>query len=356
MDNTITDPNDPRYHYPVRSDVFPSNQDLKQKEDAYNKYAHNLHEKLLNDVHRNEENYDCFRRPEQEKIIDPIFTSSKKFVDSDRKLRKKVGGPTIRQTKFHPSYWKVWNKERDLLEQMSRDEILKEMRSSQRTAGITVMNSSERDVHIHEQSVPHNKRPPSSSGKTKPKKKLLNPPKCCPFDGSKSMDDHFEKFETFDSHLMNDISVKSLFDMTVKHSTVVTNEGIQSKSTPLVSIDLSYIADPNAIGKATIKGGGISKANKLPRTENTITSRCDVPPLQSTRAVKGGSFPSAGRLGNATVKVAAPGGQALLPLPKSTTDIKFSQSERFKSTSQLSAEAVHAPPGPGNYDVSKKLL
>lgn len=239
---------------------------------------------------------------------------------------------------------------------MSRDEILKEMYKSQ-----NVPPSSSTNKHSTNTS---NKRS-SKSAALQPMP--INPipsssAKVCRFNGIKTLDDHYENFDTFDSHLMNDTSVKSLFEMSGRHKTVSTTADAQhKKSSSLSHLDLSYIPDPNAMGKSFIKGGALSKAPKFLKVENTTTNQCDIPPLPSTvqcansHDIKGGAFSIAKRFGKDTIITAAPGGNTYIPCPKSSTNASFAQAPRFKTTSQLSAELSQAPPGPGAYDVSSMI-
>ncbi len=359
MDNkTVIDPNNPGYHYPVRSDLFPSNSEhVNSREDIYSHYAHNLHEKLLQDVHRNEQNYDCFKRPEQEKVNDPLFSSSRKLVEVDRKQRKKLGGPTICQTKFHASYWKVWNKERDLLEKMSRDEIIKEMHHKIHST------IDETKVVVLHQRQPAHLSPQSRTGKGFVKASSISDQKSTgviSFDGNKTMDDHFEKFETFDSHLMNDVPVKALFDMSRKPNPNTNGSHRDGKNanrrTVQHKLDLSYIADPQALGKGFVKGGGLSRSDKFSKIENSTTSRCDVPPLSpsiqhvDSHNIHGGGFSVAKRFSNSMLKVASAGGNTVIPLPSTAPEISFSQAPRFKSGAPVEGQASQTP-GPGTYDV-----
>ena len=93
---------------------------------AFYDNSHNLHDRLIGEV-KGRYHYDLYQRNGVDKKADRLTIASRQLVTEDRKLRETIGGPTVRKTKFHPSYWKTWNQERDLLEEISKQEIIKQM-------------------------------------------------------------------------------------------------------------------------------------------------------------------------------------------------------------------------------------
>jgi hypothetical protein len=58
------------------------------------------------------------------KSEDVMLQQSLKRVGVDEIIRKTLHGPTIKRDKFTSRYWKQWNKEKNLLEDISYAEML----------------------------------------------------------------------------------------------------------------------------------------------------------------------------------------------------------------------------------------
>lgn len=312
--------------------------------DEFRTKAKLMHDTLIKEIEQSE--YDLYQREEVDKI-DNLANISDQLVKNDAKLRTTLKGPTIVKEKFHSSYWKHFNDERNLLEDISR----KQFDKSQQTKRLTKSKSrssilrSKSSLHGHElvrQSrsyavlkgdyINHNWKSTIFASPTQLQNDF----------------DHETKY--FDHHLLGR---NNSVDQLAKLS---GNMKDQKKLKQLSETNSTF--DPNGIGVAAVKGGAITLSPQRPKGIDSITKTCDIPDLSNTlKSIPGGTFAHSDRFPHTTAPRITTT-QSTLPLnsshslvPNESMPFTFPCARRFSSEEEERSHDLLATPGPGTYSV-----
>lgn len=89
--------------------------------------AHDLHARIQNELRRG--GYDSYQLKADPYNVnsEPLKKPVVNVVKSDEYNRQFLKGPSCVREKFTSKYWRVWNVEKNLLEDLSLDELGKEM-------------------------------------------------------------------------------------------------------------------------------------------------------------------------------------------------------------------------------------
>jgi hypothetical protein len=325
------------------------NQEWTKQEERLNAFAEKakkLHDQLIQEVEASK--YDLYKRVHSEQH-DNIKMLSSTIVQDDEEVRKVTKGPTIVKEKFHSSYWKQWNREKDLLYEISRKEML-ESPSNLKSNSKTVSKAKSQTVSSF-----------SGKGRKKPQYRLTQGDyinhnlKSAIFASPVRAENNLDDSIYFDSHLLG------------------RNNSIERLAAHLENpkIDLlkhchsSSAFDPDAIGNSFVKGGDIPLGEQRAKQTECVTSKCDITDLSSTlKTVKGGSFGLDRRFLPKAHQPVPSSSSASLPqiTPSSSSNgFKFSLTQRFprsgeKNEDGSKKENILSVPGPGNYDVRKRFI
>jgi hypothetical protein len=369
------------------------NEELRQQQDRLSNFrvkAAKLHKELTDEVDQ-VPGFDLFQREVQD---DTLHNVSTQLIKEDKKLRDYLKGPTLRREKFHSSYWRTWNEERELLENVSREELIKTMISQQETKQLAMqelspipLSKSRKEFAgtLNTGLMYSTKSSPKKVGrKSKREYQTLKGDyipknwKSAVFASPTDLRNDPDNLKTFDKHLMghhNSIQElaqqtavpkiqleSSIFspgkmDQTKKNES--TWKSLSSKNLP------SSGYDPTAIGNAPVKGGDMTMAPQRGKAEECLTKNCDIPNnADALKTVTGGPFGLERRFPPAPEPATNTGSSAALPaMTSSSSGFKFPIAPRFskdKKTSTNSTETTSneggdllATPGPGQYTVPR---
>lgn len=352
--------------------------------DAFRAKAKVMHESLIKEVEGL--NYDIYKREESE-LYDSLPMISKSLVQSDAMLRTVIKGPTLIKEKFHPSYWKHFNTERDLLEEMSRQQFLKTERQQQletqrlKKTGTQPKLSTIKKTNTEGKSTLKSSQTSFSSAPklthsqsyTIYKGDYLNHNwKSAVFASPIHLENDLDESPYFDSHLLgNNNSIEQLFQQTtIAKKATSTNvspkkshDTLKSKKNRGKQHPKNSMFDPNAIGNTTVKGGDFPQDSQRPKTAEPVTKLCDIPNLADTlKTVKGGVFLQEPRFPPSSSTFPSSSGATSFPSPNRSlaasakNTFKFSLDKRFPTKEEEESKNLLATPGPANYSVRHSLI
>ena len=219
--------------------------------------ANKLHDTLLEDLR--EKNFDTFA-DRHNPTIDKAYVNSLRLVQNDDIVRSTLSGPSIQREKYSSTYWRNWNKEKNLLEDISYDEIIKQNINS-------YMSSTTRKSVVHNRTSEAKNISMVMKLKRKQKSDLGRNTRSVAF----AAPGYYEKRSQYaDPNLTGDNSVEFLMKTSLKQRIPRDNRLLHAT------------IQPDDIGNRPIKGGGLSQAKKIQHSKNaTITSKCDYPPLET---------------------------------------------------------------------------
>ncbi len=369
----------------------------KQEErlNAFETKARKMHSELIHEVEQLE--YDLYQRDEpapndnNHLQQDNLKTVSASIVNNDSELRKTLKGPTITKEKFRASYWNHWNRERDLLEAISHEEILQSSASRSGKGASTHFTKSNVSRQTNrntgtKKGVPNMKgdyrvqhtKSAIFANPTVALEDTLNHTLLNKTSTGESMGDR----RLFDSHLLgNNNSIQQLTaQASLKPTAVPSSSSAKLKASQKQTCEKESFHDPEAIGKASVRGGSMSQTNPRPPLTMTLTSNCDIPNNLANNPVvapklKGGAFGLERRFPSAYAKepissssTALPPLTSSLPLQQTSpspdnSGFKFSCAERFpgSSFSEKKEDGTNqgnplATPGPGQYTVRTQMF
>ena len=323
--------------------------------DEFRAKAKLMHDTLIKEIEQSQ--YDLYKRDEVERL-DNLAQVSAQLVKSDAKLRTTLKGPTIVKEKFHPSYWKRFNDERDLLEDISRKQFSKthseqqQQQQSKKVKNLAKLKS-------------------STTSSFPPTKDLLHSSKSYTILKGDYLD-HNWKSTVFASpvHLQNDLDHETrYFDQhllgrnnSVSH---LTQLAYPSQAKLKKSSSAFAVFDPQAIGIAAVKGGAMTLSPPRPKEIESLTKTCEIPDLAaSVKSIVGGSFAHSERFPNfhanrtkttnpatATASPSFEATASILP-SSSSTSFLFPTAKRFSSEEEEKNKSLLNTPGPGTYTVS----
>mmetsp|Transcript_29014 Transcript_29014/g.48750 ORF Transcript_29014/g.48750 Transcript_29014/m.48750 type:complete len:782 (-) Transcript_29014:384-2729(-) len=266
--------------------------------------------------------HDCYA-DKVDPLSDALLQKSLKKVGADETMRKTMPGPTIKRDKFTYRYWKTWNKEKNLLEDISYKEVMKPMKSVSR---IRAANDDIARKKKAAQKRIQMTRTPSRGLHVLAFDRPIAPNRF--------------KGQAFDSHLLGDTNVSYLVKSGMKQRLAVDPQLENS----------TY--DPNEIGHAPAKGGGFPAGRRfLPHTSlGKETTTCDFPPmLDPIRANKGSTFAKDHRFMPERDRNGASTGAALIPPPTSSSSFQlpaggvFHKAARFDGNSSKESSVFYLP-------------
>lgn len=315
--------------------------------------AHALHHSIVQDQRRGGhdpyllKDYDPYSR-EREPLRKPII----EHVKVDEHSRKFVKGPSCVREKFTSKYWRVWNAEKNLLEDLSKDELQKE----------------------HEKRVIEAAKKKRKGKHIPPIKRVVNKDVKVTYFGDppNKGDADLDNAGYFDQHLLGDVNTPTK---------MIT--GCLKQKIPVDITTKNSTYDPQDISSANYgmgyKGGNIS-GKQIHKTV-ALTGNCEFLPQGSfLSGNKGTTFTSAARFKKMANKTSA-----TEPIPEdlsagndignTTAGHVFSQAARFKgamksaTTTSMSDDEEgegeggenkdtevsykDATPGPGAYQVPR---
>lgn len=347
--------------------------------DAFRSKAKLMHDSLLKEVESL--HYDIFKREESE-LQDTLPIISKGLVEKDGNLRKDMKGPTIVKEKFHSSYWKGFNTERDLLEEISRQQLMKTLQQQRNKSlkqdefaveELSPLKSKRRNnqssrkgltTHTAGTSTTAHKKLESTSAKGYEiyKGDYINRNwKSAVFASPTHLQNDLDETPFFDSHLLGrNNSIDQLMKLSNARSDVsnyneekVETVGKESRENRVKKETTNSMFDPNDIGNSPLKGGAMARDRQRPKTTDTITKLCDIPDLaNSLKTVKGGPFLQEPRFTSTQAAADTAYNPKPQSIPGANPKFKFSLSKRFATKEEEESKTLLATPGPANYEVS----
>jgi hypothetical protein len=257
----------------------------------HHEMANTLHATLIQDG-RNM-GFDPFEK-RHDPSTDLYLQNSMKIVKDDLAKRSTMTGPSIQREKYSSSYWRHWNKEKNLLEDMSyKQVVLQPLVSSQsrcssgsKLGGDGVRLSTMKSKSVSEKKSAYRLEKLAASKKAKAiafaAPGFNNP----------------TKSSYFDAHLLGKTDVNFLM-------TVSTQQ-----APPVNPREHNATIEPDDIGQKHVKGGAISIAKKgaADSERANLTAQCDYPPQASlVNPNKGNSFALAPRFPMDAAALAAAG-------------------------------------------------
>jgi hypothetical protein len=271
-------------------------------------YGASLHAELLEDMRS--KNFDSFAA-RNDTSTDAAFLNSQRLVQADNALRQRLTGPSIQREKFSSSYWRNWNKEKDLLEDISYDVVIKKNMSS-------YLSSTTRKSMVQHRTIDAKSLTIALKMKRK-KPQRAKQIRAVAFDApgayemrSKYVDRSSNQGDTSVAFLMKKCLLQQI---------------------PRNPAELHATVDPDDIGAKPLKGGGMATADRTSRTFGvTVTSKCDYPPLETPiQANKGITFSPNPRFKSPPRPVIKADDETLSTIarPTRTPGILFDRASRF---------------------------
>lgn len=290
-----------------------------------NELGAQLHATLLADM-RNK-NYDPFAARNNVNL-DKAYLNSQKLVEADRIVRANLHGPSIQREKFSSTYWRTWNTEKNLLEDISYDEVIKQNVES-------YLSSTTRKSSIQQRA--NDAKQLSTSLRVR-RRKLRSATKCraVAFDAPGAYE---ARSMYVGSENKGDNSVSFLLKSCLKRDTPVNHR------------DKNATVDPEDIGAKPKPGGAMSLANRLnSKTSTAITAKCDYPPLETpVNPNKGSLFGTQPRFNAEFPKpltISGSGDEATLSTierPTSKPGIVFGRADRFAGSDERGSVILKIP-------------
>jgi hypothetical protein len=284
-----------------------------------------LHATLLEDMRS--KNFDPFAE-RNSYSHDKAFQNSVKLVEADKFVRANLHGPSMQKEKFSSSYWRTWNKEKNLLEDISYDEVIKRNLDS-------YLSSTTRRSSIQQRSAEAKQLSASIKARTR---KVRAAAKCraVAFDAPGA----YEAHSMYVGHTSKtgDNSVEFLMKACLK------------RDLPVNPREKNATVDPDDIGTRRAPGGALVIANRLSGAPlSTLTAKCDFPPLSTPLDPnKGASFGTQLRFKTPLKPRINPGAGDDVTLstterPVSTPGGLFNKAERFGTKEQKASVVVRIP-------------
>jgi hypothetical protein len=281
-----------------------------------------LHSELVREVKTL--GFDSFAhkyRTNLDRSSDVMISFALKQADEDAIRRQFLKGPSIKRDKFTSKYWKVWNEEKNLLEDLTYNKV------------VAAENA------------------PSSRQSSKPKRTIKKPSTASSIAGNgwRASTVHGGKFaypkvdSHFDFHVLGNIDVKYL----LKNSL--------GRDYPRHHSELSD--DPIPQVHEHIKGGAVSTQSRHHPSERNETSRCDfMDQTPSIQPSKGYSFTSSKRFPSiqqhsskltttrAQTTASVKRNHDYKPVVSLLPGSSFSKSDRFTEKSRNSVKILYESP------------
>jgi hypothetical protein len=271
-------------------------------------FGASLHAELLEEM-RNK-NFDSFAA-RNDTSTDAAFLNSRRLVRADDALRQRLTGPSIQREKFSSSYWRNWNKEKDLLEDISYDVVIKKNMSS-------YLSSTTRKSMVQNRTIDAKSLTTALKMRRK-KPQRAKQIRAVAFDAPGAYEIRSKYVDK--SNNQGDTSVAFL----MKHCL--------QQQIPRNPAELHATVDPDDIGTKPLKGGGMAIAERTSRTFGvTVTSKCDYPPLETPiQANKGVTFSPNPRFKSPPRPVIKADDETLSTIerPTRTPGIVFDRASRF---------------------------
>ena len=276
--------------------------------------ANTLHATLLEDIRS--KNYDPFA-DRHNPTTDRAFQNSIKLIETDTKTRQKLTGPSVQREKYTSSYWRNWNREKNLLEDISYDEVKDQSAASVKRVGSSFQLSPLKEANKSSHSLALN----STKRKVVLRSKSGRNAKGMAFAAPNAV---MVREKEFAAKSLGTTSVEYIVKSSLK------------KEIPVYSREANATVDPQDVGVGHTVGAAVGLAPRFaePSSAN-LTSKCDYPPLESAVDLnKGISFPSEPRFKYPTVAAepVASDADSLSTLPEKQAHkpgILFDKAERF---------------------------
>jgi hypothetical protein len=240
-----------------------------------------LHETILEqDVHGVVPDYDIYER---NNAGDEIIKESMKFLNEDKKQRDSIGGPTVRREKFQANYWKAWNVNKNVLEDISAKEVAEAAKDD---AYELKMKRQFQALHRMKDTIK------KSQSEFRSRRVFSHK------FGSGVLLDSLETKHHSERHTVHRNFVEYVF-----WNSLHTNSSSDDNETA------NMIGNKNFETVNNIKGGGLSQAARdaFPASHRSHTSNCDIPPLPSVFTKK---FSSGSSTFGASIRFAVAAGHA----------------------------------------------
>eukprot|EP01031_Cornospumella_fuschlensis_P025001 gene25001-30201_t len=292
--------------------------------------AHRLHEQLVNEVTANKQ--DFYARNTIEK--DLLVENAREAREHDIKYRASIGGPSIRQEKFHSAYWAYWYADKSILDRLSIGEYHKEIKRLTTRKVLTEeeklkLRRLERNAYLNSKNVNRSSAPPANR----------------PLGVTELWQ------EGLGYSLPNEKNYDSACNVVFKPAHSQPSKELERSSNLMSS------------GLPRAKGGAFGRDNKGGQYAACYTKGCDIVPLPSpfdTSALpslqKGVAFPSAKRF--PAPASGGNGGDSSVPThPPATSSSTLPTGGRFTQERRFREEVGRGPrdvvPGPGAHDVKR---
>lgn len=264
---------------------------------------------------------------------DKALQNSIRIVEKDTKFRSSLNGPLIQREKYTSNYWRNWNKEKNLLEDISYDEVVKQQSGSVFTASASNL--------LLTHTKPSQSRSIVVKKTLEPLRKKNNTAKIRSV--AFAAPDAYDKIhKRFDPRNLGKTSVEYLMESCLKQK-VPTNHA-----------ELNATVDPDDIGVRHAKGTAMSTADRSGLAPVNITAKCDYPPLDSAvNPHKGFTWGSNPRFkADVPVPVVEDSTLSTIERPAHPAGIVFERADRFPNKDCRPSVIVKIPVHDGNASVS----
>jgi len=310
---------------------------MSEKAQDFEEKARKLHTTVLNTINR--ETFDLFQRSTNG-LEDTLKETAKILIEQDVQWKAKIGGPTISQIKFRPKYWNQWHKEKVLLEDISREQLLKSRKAH---FGIV-----------------------KSKSVSKSTVELTNPSQSKQKGTRFARTDFYtsSKSQYFDNHLLGEAN--NIIDMAKSHHLIEDSSPIAAatSSNPMRG-KRGQMLEPLLAVPPTVTylaGGAMSQAPRVfGAASESVTRGCEfiVLPPEAQHHLKGGAFSLERRFPYDTATTARPNSATMETSSTPTNNnnntsaagISFALAKRFPDNSD--AQNVQNTPGPSQYKVPR---
>lgn len=284
-----------------------------------------LHATLLDDMRS--KNFDPFAE-RNHTALDQAFQNSLKVVEKDKTIRANLHGPSELREKYSSSYWRKWNKEKNLLEDISYENVIRNnlasyLSSTTRKSFVQQRSADEREV---EETIRLRNRKARAAAKCR----------AVAFDAPGA----YERFSMYvGEENKGDNSVPFLLKTCLK------------RDLPKNPREVNATRDPDDIGAGPKRGGAFPVSRKLGATVAVpVTAKCDYPPLETPiNPHKGASFGVEPRFKYPAKfePVATVAGDdatlSTIERPAHTPGGRFGQAERFARKDTRASVVVRIP-------------
>lgn len=257
--------------------------------------------------------------------IDRALQNSIKIVEKDKLFRSGLHGPLIQREKYSSNYWRHWNKEKNLLEDISYDEVVNHNSGS-------IFSSGSQNLALSPAKASHSLSRHSKKS-VPPLRKMKNSGRINSVSFA-APDAYYKLHKKFDPRNLGKTSVEFLMESCLK------------QKIPVNYAEFNATIDPDDIGVRHTKGALLNIAPRLAPVATNITAKCDYPPLDdAVNPHKGFTWGTNPRFKAETPKpiVADDASLSTIERPSPAPGIVFDRADRFPDRDSRPSVIVKIP-------------